>query len=98
MFRLLLPSIISLAVFAIGLVLLCVFLLRNFSDDREVKKTIKKIAWTIFGFGFAGWVIYIINIASVNEIPRNDPDRKAQEQGINNFQEKMQHDAAEPKK
>lgn len=96
MFRLLLPSIVTFAITAIALIILAVFLIRNTEDD-EAKRIIKKIAWWLLGIGLAGWLAYVINICSVNSIPRSDPDRKAQEEGINNFQEKMQHDAAEPK-
>lgn len=96
MFRLLLPSIVTFAITALALIILTVFLIRN-TEDNEAKRIIKKIAIWLIGLGFAGWCSYVINIASVNSIPRNDPDRKAQEEGINNFQEKMQHDAAQPK-
>lgn len=97
MFRLLLPSIVEMTIFVIILILIRVISFSKIKDGY-LRKTIRNILWFVFMIFFVGWIIYVINIASVNEIPRSDPDRKAQEQGINNFQEKMQHDAAQPKK
>lgn len=66
-------------------------------DKTKAKKTTRQIATIITALVFAGFILYAGNMASVNDIPRNEIDRSGLEQGKNNFEEKIQKDANQPK-
>ena len=95
MIRLLLPSLLGFAFFLTAL-WLGYFLLKRYikSEDEQTKAITKSIAWIITILVSAFFAFYIINIASVNEIPRNEIDRSAQTEGIRNFEDRMIKDAS----
>lgn len=94
MIRLLLPSLITMVgVFTTLLILY--FAIKKYvlsSLDTEQGKS-EKLLKTIFLL-FATiitvcYIFYVLQIVSVNEIPRAEPDRSAQQKGKQNFEERL---------
>jgi amino acid permease len=92
MLRLLLPSIIGLVFFILTLCFGYLMILKHSTIEQEMLQKIKKIFFSIALLVLLFFVFYVINIVSVNEIPRAAPDRSAQEEGKQNFEERLLKD------
>lgn len=97
MFRLLLPTLVVIFC-SIGGIWGAYFYLRSlFKQDKEIAGIVKKTCIAITTIILISFVIYVINIASVNEIPREEIDRSALEQGKDNFEQQILQQANKPK-
>jgi formate hydrogenlyase subunit 3/multisubunit Na+/H+ antiporter MnhD subunit len=95
MIRLLLPSLLGLA-FAISIIWILYYLVVFYAnnnaeaDDAERgKKTTKSVARILTLLSIFFYVFYVINIASVNEVPRTDIDRSAQQEAVKNLDARL---------
>ena len=99
MLRLLLPSIMELFG-ALTLIWFLCFIIMNYVIvyiDETERKNVLSVATIVSLITIVGFIIYMVNIASVNEIPRAELDRSGMEQGQSNFQDRMDKDANQTK-
>lgn len=100
----LLPYIIGLLSSILVVWIICYlvnkYVIPGVSDGDEVdstKKVVRTIATIVSVLLFVGFFLFVINMASVNEMPRTELDQSGLEQGKSNFQERMNKDANQPK-
>ena len=93
--RALMPQIMSVLMFLTLLWIIVYVLLKNI-PDAGTKRMVKKIALAITAVVLIGFVIFATKFTVVNEIPRSTIDRSGTQEGRDNFQRKMEEEAAKP--
>ncbi len=92
MFRLILPSLIGLVFFLLTLWFGYFMILKNSTLEGDNLQKIKKLFLTITLAAILFSAFYVLNMLSVNDIPRTVPDRSAQEEGKQNFEDRLLKD------
>lgn len=95
--RLIWPKLIGLIITLIVIYTLVRVLIKT-TEDEEFKTIVRKAGkWTGYALIFI-FFIWMIKVASINEVPRATIDRTNTEHSKKSFEERMERDAAQPRK
>ncbi len=98
MIQLLVPAILEFIFFIIIIWVVYSIIMTYVKLENPSKNPIKKICWIVTFLASLLFVFYVINISSVNEVPRTEIDRSAQQEGKQNFEDRLAKDTITNKK